>query len=173
MKSTDNKISYTQATEDYFSQMSDEDFVREFERIHDKDIAEDYTVVQAKFLPFFEANLNEKEYGELYDEWEDGDAYLEVYLENNPELIPQLPIYELWSLDPWERLILLIHCPEYKDFIMQTLVGNDVWATTLPTLVPAIQKKAASLCPWETLTACQKRYMALKSKTLKKIIEEL
>ena len=68
MKSTDNKISYTQATEDYFSQMSDEDFVREFERIHDKDIAEDYTVVQAKFLPFFEANLNEKEYGELYDE---------------------------------------------------------------------------------------------------------
>ena len=167
------KISYIQATEDYYSQMSDAKFVKEFEKIHEKDISENYTVIQAKFLPFFEANLDVDAYWELYDEWKAGCAYLEVYLEQYPELISQLPISELWALDPWERLMLLIRCTENAAIIKQTLEGNDIRATTLPILEPIIQQKAASLCPWKTLTASQKRYMSLKSPALKKIISEL
>ena len=98
---------------------------------------------------------------------------MEVYLEQYPELISQLPISELWALDPWERLMLLIRCPENAAIIKQTLEGNDIWATTLPILESAIQQKAAEICPWETLTISQKRYMSLKSKTLKKIISSL
>ena len=56
--------------------------------------------------------MNKDAYKELYDEWESGCAYLEVYLEQYPELISQLPISELWALDPWERLMLLIRCTE-------------------------------------------------------------
>ena len=119
------------------------------------------------------SSLNKDAYKELYDEWESGCAYLEVYLEQYPELISQLPISELWALDPWERLMLLIRCTENAAIIKQTLEGNDIWATTLPILEPEIQQKAAALCPWETLTASQKRYMSLKSPALKKIISEL
>jgi len=133
MKSTNSKVAYIQATEDYYSQMSDAKFVKEFERIHEKDISENYTVIQAKFLPFFEANLNKDAYWELYDEWKAECAYLEVYLEQYPELISQLPISELWALDPWERLMLLIRCTENAAIIKQTLEGNDIWATTLPS----------------------------------------
>ena len=50
--------------------MSDAKFVKEFEKIHGKDISENYTVIQAKFLPFFEADLNKNDYWELYGEWE-------------------------------------------------------------------------------------------------------
>ena len=64
------KISYIQATEDCFSRMSDAKFVKEFEKIHAKDISENYTVIQAKFLPFFGADLNKNDYWELYGEWE-------------------------------------------------------------------------------------------------------
>ena len=96
-----------------------------------------------------------------------------MYLEQYPELISQLPISELWVLDPWERLMLLIRCTENAAIIKQTLEGNDIWATTLPMLEPAIQQKAAELCPWETLTISQKRYMSLKSPALKKIIAAL
>ena len=167
------KITYIQATEDCFSRMSDAKFVKEFEKIHEKDISENYTVMQAKFLSFFEANLDADAYWELYDEWESGCAYLEVYLEKYPELISQLPISELWALDPWERLMLLIRCTENAAIVKQTLEGNDIWTTTLPMLEPAIQQKAAELCPWETLTANQKRYMSLKSPALKKIISAL
>ena len=71
------------------------------------------------------------------------------------------------------RLMLLIRCPENAVVVKQTLEGNDIWATTLPILESAIQQKAASLCPWETLTASQKRYMSLKSPALKKIISAL
>ncbi len=117
--------------------------------------------------------MNKDAYRELYDEWKAGCAYLEVYLEQYPELISQLPISELWALDPWERLMLLIRCPENAVVVKQTLEGNDIWATTLPKLEPKIQQKAASLCPWETLTASQKRYMSLKSPALKKIISSL
>ena len=100
-------------------------------------------------------------------------AYLEVYLEQYPELISQLPISELWALDSWERLMLLIRCTENAAILQQTLEGNDIWATTLPKLEPKIQQKAAKLCPWETLTASLKRYMAIKSPVLKKIIAAL
>ena len=127
----------------------------------------------AEVLTFFEANLNKDAYRELYDEWKAGCAYLEVYLEQYPELISQLPISELWALDPWERLMLLIRCTENAAIIKQTLEGNDIWTTTLPMLEPVIQQKAAELCPWETLTASQKRYMSLKSPALKKIISAL
>ena len=96
-----------------------------------------------------------------------------MYLEQYPELISQLPISELWALDSWERLMLLIRCIENAAILQQTLEGNDIWATTLPILEPEIQQKAASLCPWETLTASQKRYMSLKSPALKKIISEM
>jgi len=95
---------------------------------------------------------------------------MEVYLEQYPELISQLPISELWALDPWERLMLLIRCTENAAIIKQTLEGNDIWATTLPILESAIQQNAVALCPWETLIASLKRYMAIKSPVLKKII---
>ena len=71
------------------------------------------------------------------------------------------------------RLMLLIRCPENAVVVKQTLEGNDIWATTLPILEPEIQQKAAELCPWETLTASLKRYMAIKSPVLKKIISAL
>ena len=131
------------------------------------------TSSSAEVLTFFEANLNKDAYWELYDEWKAGCAYLEVYLEQYPELISQLPISELWTLDPWERLMLLIRCTENAAIIKQTLEGNDIWATTLPILEPLIQQKAAALCPWETLTISQKRYMSLKSSALEKIISAL
>ncbi|MBQ6597332.1 MAG: hypothetical protein IJH79_07250 [Lentisphaeria bacterium] len=173
MRKAKGKVSYEQALETYFSQMSDKEFVRTFEEIHKIDISENYTAMQQKFLPFFEANLDEEAYCELQDDYESGCADLEPLLEEHPELIALLPIHELWSLDPWERLMLLIRCPEEAVVVKQTLEGNDIWATTLPMLAQAIQKKAADLCPWETLTAYQKRYMALKSSTLKKIISGL
>ena len=88
-------------------------------------------------------------------------------------MISQLPISELWAFDPWERLMLLIRCTENAAIIKQTLEGNDIWATTLPMLEPAIPQKAAALCPCETLTISQKRYMSLQSPALKKIITAL
>ena len=51
------KISYMQATEDYYSRMSDAEFIQEFEQIHAKDISENYTVMQAKFLPPMQNSL--------------------------------------------------------------------------------------------------------------------
>jgi len=117
--------------------------------------------------------LGEDAYWKLHGEWKAECAYLEVYLEQYPELISQLPISELWALDPWERLMLLIRCTESAAIIKQTLEGNDIWATTLPILDSAIQQKAAEICPWETLTASLKRYMAIKSPVLKKIIAAL
>ena len=72
-----------------------------------------------------------------------------------------------------ECLQLLIHHPHEAAILQQTLESDDIWATTLPMLEPAIQQKAASLCPWETLTASLKRYMAIKSPVLKKIIAAL
>ena len=167
------KVSYQQAMEAYFRKMSDAEFIRTFDEMHDKEISEKYTAMQSKFLPFFEANLKKNDYWELYDEWESKCADLEPYLEQYPELIAQLPLHELWTLDPWERLMLLIRFPEEAAVVKQTLEGNDIWATTLPILTPALQKKAAALCPWKTLTAYQKRYMVLKSDVLKKIISEL
>jgi len=77
--------------------------------------------------------LGEDAYWKLHGEWKAECAYLEVYLEQYPELISQLPISELWALDPWERLMLLIRCPENAAIIKQTLEGNDIWATTLPS----------------------------------------
>ncbi|MBE6376928.1 MAG: hypothetical protein E7050_10755 [Lentisphaerae bacterium] len=77
--------------------------------------------------------MGEDAYWKLHGEWKAECAYLEVYLEQYPELISQLPISELWALDPWERLMLLIRCPENAAIIKQTLEGNDIWATTLPS----------------------------------------
>ena len=68
---------------------------------------------------------------------------------------------------------VLRECGRKSAVVKQTLEGNDIWATTLPILTPALQRKAAALCPWDTLTAYQKRYMALKSDVLKKIISGL
>ena len=54
------KITYIQATEDCYSRMSDAKFVKEFEKIHAKDISENYTVMQAKFLPPMQNSLLKK-----------------------------------------------------------------------------------------------------------------
>ena len=91
--------------------------------------------------------MGEDAYWKLHGEWKAECAYLEVYLEQYPELISQLPISELWALDPWERLMLLIRCTENAAIIKQTLEGNDIWATTLPKLEPAIQQKSSSTLP--------------------------
>lgn len=72
-----------------------------------------------------------------------------------------------------ECLQLLIHHPHEAAILQQTLESDDIWATALPMLEPKIQQKAAELCPWETLTISQKRYMSLKSPALKKIIAAL
>ena len=80
----------------------------------------------AKVLTFFEANLREDAYWKLHGEWKAECAYLEVYLEQYPELISQLPISELLALDPWERLMLLIRCPKNAAILQQTLEGNDI-----------------------------------------------
>ena len=164
MKSS-RKINYVQAIEAYYSSMSDAEFIQAFEEMHEKDLDKKYTIMLPKYLPFFEANLD--------DELETGTADIQPFLDEHPELIALLPIHELWSMQADERLQLLIHHPEEADILKQTLEGNDIWAISLPMLTPAIQKKAAALCPWKTLTVSQKRYMALKSSTLKKIISEL
>ena len=51
------KITYIQATEDCYSRMSDAKFVKEFEKIHEKDISENYTVIQPKFFLFLKPIL--------------------------------------------------------------------------------------------------------------------
>ena len=172
MKSN-SKINYVQAIEAYYSSMSDAEFIQKFEEMHEKDLDNKYTIMLPKYLPFFKANLDEDTYWNLYDELETGTADIQPFLDEHPELIALLPIHELWSMQADERLQLLIHHPEEADILKQTLEGNDIWAISLPMLTPAIQKKAAALCPWDTLTVSQKRYMALKSTTLKKIISEL
>ena len=132
----------------------------------------DETLTSSKYLPFFEACLTAKQFEEIREDIVDGVAFFEQLLDEHPNLIAKLPLHELWRLYPEERLMLLIHHPEEADVLRQTLEGNDVWATSVWKLRVQIQRGAAKLCPWETLTASQKRYMSLKSATLKKIIEK-
>ena len=93
-------------------------------------------------------------------------------LEQYPKLISKLPVRELLLLNPLERIDLLVHHPEEAAILKQTLEGNDIWALYLPMWKVQTLRKGAKLCPWETLTDSQKRYMSLRSATLKRIIEK-
>lgn len=172
MKATAKK-NYIQITEARYSKMDDATFVKTFEEERKKDISKDYTLLLPKHLPFFEANLTKKQFADLYDDFTAECAYIQENLDRYPNLISKLPFYELWRMDSWERMMLLVEHPEEAEILRPTLEGDDIWAHCLPMFKVQIQRSAAKVCPWETLTDSQKRYMSLKSTTLKRIIEKL
>ena len=168
------KKNYIQINEARYRKMDDATFLKAFEEEHENpiELRVDETLTSPKYLPFFEACLTAKQFEEIREDIVDGVAFFEQLLDEYPNLIAKLPLHELWRLYPEERLWLLIHHPEEADILRQTLEGNDVWATSLWKLRVQIQRGAAKLCPWETLTDSQKRYMSLRSATLKRIIEK-
>ena len=167
------KKNYIQINEARYRKMDDATFLKAFEEERKNDISEDYTLLRPKHLPFFEANLTKKQFADLYDDFTAKCAYIQETLDRYPHLISKLPLYELWRMDSWERMMLLVEHPEESEILRPTLEGDDIWAHCLPRFNVQIQRRAAKVCPWETLTDSQKRYMSLKSSTLKKIIEKL
>lgn len=91
-------------------------------------------------------------------------ADLRPILDRYPDLIAKLPLRELWRMDAWERMKLLISHPVEAVVLLPTLFGDDVWAAYLPVLAPKIIREAVKVCPWATLTTSQKRYMSLSPK---------
>ena len=166
------KKNYIQITEARYSKMDDATFVKTFEEEHSPEIRELETPVFPKLIPFFEAILTKKEFAEFHDEFEMECAQLQIVLDQYPKLISRLPLQELLRMEPEERLMLLVRHPEEAEILKQTLEGNDIWALYLPMWRVQLQRERAKICPWETLTASQKRYMSLKSATLKKSIEK-
>lgn len=51
------------------------------------------------------------------------------------------------------------------------LQGDDIWAFMQPRYREDVRSLGIKLCPWNTMTSSQIRYMKLKSGTLKKFIE--
>ena len=168
-----SKKSYIQITEARYSRMDDAIFVKTFEEEREEEIREDYTLLRPKHLPFFEANLTKPQFADLYDDFAAECAYIHENLDRYPHLISKLPLCELWRMVSWERMMLLVEHPEEAEILRQTLEGDDIWAYCLPMFNVQIQRSAAKVCPWETLIDSQKRYMSLKSTTLKRIIEKL
>ena len=151
--------------------MSDAEFVKAFEEDHEDELDKFYTPIKMKFLPFFKSNLDRDDYEELQEQFECGDANWLEWLDSYPELIGKFPANIILQLQVDEKLQLLINHPEQTELLLPMLNGEDVWAVKLPMWKSSLQKKVISLCPWETMTANQIRYMKLKSGILKKYIE--
>ena len=117
------------------------------------------------------ANISREDREELQELLEIEDANLVEWLESYPELIERFPNNFLWKLQSDELLSLLIHHPEKADLIIPMLHEEDIWALKLPCYCPALRRIGVKLCPWETMTTSQIRYMKLKSAPLKKYIE--
>ena len=150
--------------------MSDKEFVKAFEE-GNKNEDMSYTQVSPKLIPFFMANISRDDREELQEQVDYEEVNLEEWLESYPDLIDRLPSSILWQLRPDEKFMLLIHCPEKAEFLVPMLQGDDIWAFMLPRYREDVRSLGIKLCPWNTMTPSQIRYMKLKSKQLKKFIE--
>ena len=164
------KANYRQFTEARYKKMSDEEFVKAFEEEHSDD-DRSYTQIKAKYIPFFMANISRKDQEELQGQVDCGEVNLIEWLEDYPDLIDRLPIDILWQLHSDEKFMLLIHRPEKAEFIAPMLQGDDIWAFMLPQYRRDLRSLGIKLCPWETMSESQIRFMKLQSKQLKKFIE--
>ena len=164
------KADYRQFTEARYKKMSDEEFLDAFEEEHSDD-DRFYTQIKAKYIPFFMANISREDQEELQGQFEAGEVNLIEWLEDYPDLIDRLPNSILWQLQTDEKIMLLIHRPEKADFIVPMLRGDDIWAFMLPRYRKDLRCLGIKLCPWETMTPSQIRYMKLQSKELKRFIE--
>ena len=164
------KADYLQFTEARYKKMSDKEFVKAFEE-GNKNEDMSYTQVSPKLIPFFMANISRDDREELQEQVDYEEVNLEEWLEFYPDLIDRLPSSILWQLRPDEKFMLLIHCPEKAEFLVPMLQGDDIWAFMLPRYCEDVRSLGIKLCPWDTMTTSQIRYMKLKSKQLKKFIE--
>lgn len=167
------KTNYLQFIERRYRRMTDADFVKAFENDHEDEPSEFYTQIQAKYLPFFKNNIDRIDYNELQEQYECGDANWSEWLDSYPEIIEKLPTNTLCKIRADELIGILINHPDKAELLLPILYGEDAWALLLPTYNAKIRRIAIKLCPWETLTISQKRYMSLKSPALKKIISEM
>ena len=165
-----SKPDFCQFTEARYKKMSDKAFVKAFEE-DNKNEARFYTQMRPQLVPFFMANIDREDREELQEQIDCEEINLEEWLESYPDLIDRLPSRVLWQLGADERLMLLIHCPEKAEFLVPMLQGDDIWAFMLPRYREDLCHLGATLCPWETMTPSQIRYMKLKSAQLKKFIE--
>ena len=130
---TDEKSNYIQTIEARYAKMTDNEFLVAFEEDHEDEISrEEYTQVSKKLLPFFASNLNKKAFEDVLEDCESQTADLQPILDRYPDLIAKLPLRELWRMDAWERMKLLISHPVEAVVLLPTLFGDDVWATYLP-----------------------------------------
>ena len=176
MKKTSNQISprnsnYLQFTEERYGKMSNTKFVKTFEDDHDDESVIGLTLIKKKTIPFFKANISRDDREELEERFEVEDAYWQELLDFYPDLIGKMPVSLLYCIPANERLQLLLLHPEKAEILLPVLQGEDAWALMLPSYRKDLQKIGMELCPWDTLTPSQVRYMKLKSDTLKKFIE--
>lgn len=164
------KADYRQFTEARYKKMSDEEFIKAFVEEHSDD-DRFYTQIKAKYIPFFMANISREDQEELQGQIDCGEVNLIEWLEDYPDLIGRLPNSVLWQLQSDEKIMLLIHRPEKAEFIVPMLQGDDIWAFMLPQYRRDLRNLGIKLCPWETMTESQIRFMKLQSKQLKKFIE--
>lgn len=150
--------------------MSDKAFVKAFEK-ENKNEDRFYTQMSPKLIPFFMANISRDDQEELQAQVRCEEVNLEEWLESYPDLIDRLPSSILWQLRPDEKFMLLIHCPEKAEFLVPMLQGDDIWAFMLPRYRKDVCALGIKLCPWDTMTPSQIRYMKLQSEQLKKFIE--
>lgn len=165
------KADYLQFTENRYKRMSDAEFVKAFEEDSQDPADEIYTQMTGKLVHYFMANISREDRAELQEQVECGDANLLEWLESYPDLVDRLPSNTLLQLHLDEKLSLLIHHPEKADTLVPMLKGEDIWAIMLTRYCPSIRRIGIKVCPWETMTASQIRYMKLQSEPLKKFIE--
>ena len=150
--------------------MSDKEFVKAFEEDNrNEDMS--CTQMSTKLIPFFMANISQDDQEELQSQVRCEEVDLQDWLEFYPDLIDRLPSSILWQLRPDEKFMLLIHRPEKAEFLVPMLQGDDIWAFMLPKYREDVRSLGIKLCPWDTMTPSQIRYMKLKSVQLKNFIE--
>ena len=165
------KADYLQFTENRYKRMSDEEFVKAFEDDHAEEYDNKFTLIAKKTIPFFMANISREDREELQERFDVEDAYWQELLDQYPDLIGKIPAYLLYCMPANERLQLLLEHPDKAEFLLPVLQGEDTWAIMLSSYRKELQQIGIKLCPWNTMTTSQIRYMKLKSVQLKKFIE--
>ena len=170
-KNSSRNSNYLQFTEERYGKMSNAKFVKAFEDDHDDESKIEFTLIKKKTIPFFKANISRDDREELEERFEVEDAYWQELLDFYPDLIGKMPASLLYCIPANERLDLLLQHPDKAEFLLPVLQGEDAWAVMLPVYREDLQQIGMKLCPWDTLTPSQIRYMKLKSSALKKFIE--
>ena len=171
LTSKTKKADYLQFTENRYKRMSNAEFVKAFEDDHEDEDDIKFTLIAKKTIPFFMANISREDREELQERFDVEDAYWQELLDQYPDLIGKIPAYLLYCIPANERLQLLLKHPDKAEFLLPVLQGEDTWAIMLPSYCKELQQIGIKLCPWDTMTPSQIRYMKLKSGTLKKFIE--